>query len=312
MSNRKLDLGFAGTPQIAATILEQLLGKTQYSISCVITQPDKPAGRGRKSLNINPVKQLALKHRIPLLQPGSLADIDDGMFVQLDALVVVAYGQIVPERLLALPRFGCINVHTSLLPRWRGAAPIQRAIEAGDSETGVSIMQMDKGLDTGPVLLQRHCPISQHETAESLHDKLATLGADTLIEALDHIDTIQPVVQDDALVTYASKLTKAEAQLDWQETAEQLERKVRAFNPSPVAFFEMKNLVLRVRDAEIIMQQASVPPGCVQHCDGEFIDIATGAGLLRLRQFQPAGKKIMTVREFLNGHPDFFQSGTDS
>ncbi len=306
MTARNLVLGFAGTPDIAAGILDHLIRQTTHTIKCVLTQPDKPVGRGRKSLNVGPVKNLALEHSIALLQPESSKDIDNEFLSGLDVLVVVAFGQILPERILQLPRLGCINVHTSLLPRWRGAAPIQRAIEAGDFETGVSIMKMTAGLDTGPIFLQQRCPIQSTDTSGSLYEKLAYLGAEALTETLDQIEYLVPNEQDEQLATYAKKLTKAEAFLDWEESAEQLERKIRAFNPAPVACFEMHDLVLRVREAKIIMQQAGNKPGMIEHCAEDYIDIATGNGLIRINKIQPPGKKEMTIKEFLNGHPDFF------
>lgn len=310
MTKTTLRLGFAGTPELAAVVLEHLLEYSSHRVEIIYTQPDRPAGRGRK-LAVSPVKQLALQHRLQLEQPAKPSELDpERRLAGLDALVVVAYGMILPATLLGRPRHGCINVHTSLLPRWRGAAPIQRAIQAGDTETGVTIMQMDEGLDTGPILAQMHCPIAAHETSGSLHDKLARLGAVCLHETLDKIaaSNIHPVSQDSRLATYANKISKAEARLDWMRPALELERTIRAFNPAPVAYTEINGVSLRLWEAMVPADSAAAPSGTIVACSDQGIDVATADGVLRLLKIQPAGKRVMTVREFLNGRPDFFQA----
>ena len=309
MTKPHLRLGFAGTPAIAATVLESLLQKG-YLPEIVYTQPDRAAGRGRK-LHSSPVKNIALQHELTLMQPETPGVIDpDNHLSQLDLLVVVAYGMLLPAKILGLPRLGCINIHTSLLPRWRGAAPIQRAIEAGDKETGVSIMQMDEDLDTGPVLAQIRCLIANDETSGSLHEKLAVLGSKCLIETLERMSAgkIQPIPQDSTHATYANKITKAEARLDWSRKAVDLERQVRAFNPAPVANTEINGLHFRIWEVALINKSANTKPGTILTCDKTGVDIATGDGIIRLLKIQPAGKRIMTIQEFLNGRPDFFNN----
>ena len=227
---------FAGTPQFAASALAALLG--EHQVAAVLTQPDRPAGRGMV-LTPSPVKQLALQHGLAVLQPTTLRTEEAQHAIaalDADVMVVAAYGLILPKAVLQLPRYGCLNIHASLLPRWRGAAPIPRAILAGDSETGITIMQMDEGLDTGDMLLRRICPIAPDDTAQTLHDKLAGIGADSILEALRLLQEhrLTPVKQDGAAATYAAKLLKSEAQIDWRQDARQIERAVRAFNPFPV------------------------------------------------------------------------------
>lgn len=303
-----LRLGFAGTPEIAVAILEFLIDQ-DLTPEYVLTQPDRPAGRGRHKM-ASPVKLCAEKQHIPLFQPGTRAELQSIRELSaLDVLVVVAYGMILPVNVLKQPRLGCINVHMSLLPRWRGAAPIQRAIEAGDKVSGVTVMQMDTSLDTGPILGQHQCTLANNETGATLHDKLAVLGAECLHEILVQMAAgdINAVAQDDAQATYAHKIGKDEAWIDWHRSALEIERKIRAFNPAPVARTDFRQQTFRIWEARAMQQSSSQPPGTVIQAAGEGIDIATADGTLRLLQIQPAGKRTMSVREFLNGHPGFFR-----
>lgn len=303
---KALDIAYAGTPDLAAHILKTLLEKGTHRISLVYTRPDLPAGRGRR-LREGPVKQLAISRGLPVLQPSQKADIDpDGHLVDFDLMVVAAYGMILPEAILNRPRLGCINVHTSLLPRWRGAAPIQRAILAGDAETGITIMQMDAGLDTGPILYQRALPIQPEDTAGSLHDRLAILGGECLLASLDQLSagSALPEPQPDTGVTYADKIRKEEALLDWSRPAVEIERRVRAFNPAPVARAVVAGIEFRVWRAEVLKDQnAATAPGSVAGYSAAGLDVATGNGVLRVVQLQLPGKKVLDCRDFYNGNP---------
>lgn len=300
---------FAGTPQFAVPSLKALL-HSHYTVCAVYTQPDRAAGRGRK-LQASPIKQLALAHDIAVYQPTSLkkatvqAELRD---LQADFMVVVAYGLLLPPAVLAAPRWGCINVHASLLPRWRGAAPIQRALLAGDTTTGVTLIQMNAGLDTGDMLKWTACDILPTDTAQTLHDRLADLGAGLLVETLEQIETLPPVVQTDEGATYAAKLEKTEAHLDWHEPAVVLARKIRAFNPWPVAQAQVFEHTLRIWAAQVLPEQpAQQVIGSVIRCRREGIDIVTGAGVLRLLTVQKAGGKPIAVADFLNAHPQYRQ-----
>lgn len=297
---------FAGTPAFAVIALQALLA-THHEVCAVYTQPDRPAGRGRK-LVASPVKQTAIDCDIPVSQPISLKDPvaqETLHSLHADLMVVAAYGLILPRLVLAIPRLGCINIHASLLPRWRGAAPIQRAIMAGDHETGISIMQMDSGLDTGAVMLRQHCPILDDDTAANLHDRLAELGAQSLLQALQSIQTgtVQLMPQDDSLANYAAKINKAEADLDWRLDALSLQRKVRAFNPGPIAQTRLSNgQALRIWAAEHLAHDSGQMPGSLLQADKSGIVIATGQGALSLTKLQLPGGRPLSAAEFLNAH----------
>ena len=294
---------YAGTPQFAVPPLRRML-EAGFAPLAVLTQPDRPAGRGRK-LHASPVKEAALAAGIPVLQPETLRDpaFRDWLAAQhADLLVVVAYGLMLPPEVLRLPRHGCWNIHGSLLPRWRGAAPIQRAIEHGDTETGVSIMLMDEGLDTGPVLLRRSIPIAADETAGSLQDRLADLGADALLDALRALAGSAPPTaapQPEAGVSYARKLAKAEARIDWSLDAALLARRVRAFNPWPVAWCDIGGERTRVWSARALSYAGSAPPGTVMHASASGIQVATGRGLLVLLELQRPGGRPVSAAEYL-------------
>ena len=309
----KLKLIFAGTPDFAARHLAALLS-SDHEVVAVYTQPDKPAGRGQK-LTASPVKDLALAHDLPVYQPASLRNEEaqaELAALGADLMVVVAYGLILPKAVLDTPRLGCLNVHGSLLPRWRGAAPIQRAIWAGDAETGVTIMQMDVGLDTGAMIRKVSCPIAFDETSASLYDKLAELGPQALVDTLDAMaagDTTAEA-QDDALANYAQKLSKEEARIDWSMEAVAIERCIRAFNPWPISWFEVAEQTIKVWQAEVIDSDHGQSAGTLLKADKQGIDVATGKGVLRLLTLQPPGKKAMSVPDLLNSRRDWFEPGT--
>jgi methionyl-tRNA formyltransferase len=305
---------FAGTPQFAATVLEALLGQA-HRLVAVYTQPDRPAGRGRKA-TASPVKILALDRGIPIEQPRSLGDDEAQQILagyDADLMVVAAYGLLLPEAVLATPRLGCVNVHASLLPRWRGAAPIQAAILAGDRETGISIMQMDAGLDTGPVLRRAACPIHDDDTGASLHDRLAALGARTMVETLAALDAgrVHAEPQNDAQATYAGRIAKRDALLDWSRPAEILARQVRAFNPWPVAYTMAPAAQagnhrpcqrLRIWSARVVAYSGGAPAGTVVASSAAGIDIATERDALRILTLQAPGKRTMSSADYLNAH----------
>ncbi|WP_017345832.1 methionyl-tRNA formyltransferase [Pantoea sp. A4] len=307
-----LKIIFAGTPDFAARHLDALL-TSEHEIVGVFTQPDRPAGRGNK-LTASPVKVLAESHQIPVFQPKSLRPAENQSLVsalEADVMVVVAYGLILPKAVLEMPRLGCINVHGSLLPRWRGAAPIQRSLWAGDSETGVTIMQMDVGLDTGDMLFKLSCPILAEDTSATLYDKLAQLGPDGMLKTLEQLanGVARPEVQDEALANYAEKLSKEEARLDWQLSAVQLERCIRAFNPWPVSYFLVEDQPVKVWQASVLPHQARTPGEIVQ-ADKDGIQVATVDGVLNLKTLQPAGKKAMSAQDLLNSRREWFTPGT--
>ena len=307
-----MNLSFAGTPDFAAVILGALLESPQHKIRHVYTQPDRPAGRGRKT-RPSPVKQLAQQFAIPVKQPASAAELArDADLAGVDALIVAAYGLIIPASVLSGPRYGCINVHASLLPRWRGAAPIQRAIQAGDRETGVSIMLMDSGIDTGKILLQKSCGIRGDDTALSLSGRLAALGSECLLKALAATAdaSIDLTDQGDRLATYAHKVSKQEAEIDWNAGAEQIERTIRAFNPAPVAHTCLTNVKIRIWEARLPdAGTGSGNPGDIIAYGPEGLDVCTGNRILRILTLQLEGKKKHGIREIYNGHPDLFVPG---
>jgi len=316
MPNTSLNIIFAGTPEFAAEHLKALIG-SRHKVIAVYSQPDRPAGRGKK-LTASPVKEVALAYGIPVYQPLNFKSDEakaELAALNADLMVVVAYGLILPKAVLDTPRLGCINVHASILPRWRGAAPIQRAIEAGDTETGVTIMQMDVGLDTGDMLIKVFCPILPTDTGEILHDRLLKIGTPALLNALDQIQSnqINPVKQDDSLSNYALKLSKEEAALNWKLTAIDLERKVRAFNPFPVAHTKpassSDDARIRVWAAKAVNQSSNAAPGKITKIDSDGLWIACAQGQLILEQLQLPGRKAMSIREILRGHPDLFKIG---
>jgi len=295
---------FAGTPDFAVPSLQMLLA-SKHEVCAVYTQPDRPAGRGRHS-HASPVKELALKYAIPVFQPLTLKtdeDLQQLMSFNADLMVVVAYGMILTQAALDVLRLGCINVHGSLLPRWRGAAPIQRALMAGDKKTGVTIMQIARKLDAGDMLHKEECVIGANDTASALHDKLAQLGAIGLNKALAQMEagTLRAEPQDESLVTYAEKLTKSEAIIDWTQSASSIALKVRGLNAWPVAQTFYQGNVLRIWQAEAIATDTDLEPGTVSSLN-KNMDVATGKGLLRLHEVQLPGGKRMTAQAFLNAH----------
>ena len=299
-----LSVAFAGTPEFAAQALDAIL-KAGYAVPLVLTQPDRPAGRGMK-LSPSAVKQLALAHGIEVDQPEKLRT--DAQRARLadcapDVLVVAAYGLLLPKAVLELPRLGCINIHASLLPRWRGAAPIHRAIEAGDAETGITIMQMDEGLDTGPMLLRRALPIAADDTTASLHDRLAALGGDCIVEALAALQCgqLSPTPQPAEGVTYAAKIGRAEADIDWSRPALEIERAMRAFDPFPGAVSTLRDTAVKCWKAQVVAGEGE--PGRVLAVDADGIVVACGRDALRCTVLQRPGSKRLPAREFLRGFP---------
>ncbi|MDO9310629.1 MAG: methionyl-tRNA formyltransferase [Nitrosomonas sp.] len=296
---------FAGTPVFAATALVALLN-ADHEIVLVLTQPDRPAGRGMKTA-ASAVKLFAQQQDLALLQPLTLksAEIQTQLLaLAADVMIVAAYGLILPETVLKIPRLGCLNIHASLLPRWRGAAPIQRAILAGDHETGITIMQMDAGLDTGAILLKRSIAITPDDTTQSLHDKLGLLGAQSVVEALVLLQQgkLVSTVQDETLACYAAKIKKTEAEIDWQQSAEQIDRVVRTFNPNPGAYTYFRDIILKIWQAKVVAGRAAGKPGEIISVDREGITVACGSNMLQVEIVQKPGGKKLSSTDFLTGN----------
>lgn len=307
---------FAGTPDFAAQALATLL-ESNHEVVAVYTQPDRPAGRGRK-LTPSPVKQLALQHHIPVCQPRSLKDPTAQAELrqwQADLMVVAAYGLILPQAVLDTPPLGCINIHASLLPRWRGAAPIHRALLAGDSETGITIMQMDAGLDTGAMLHKLTCPITALDTSASLHDRLAELGGQALLQTLDQLGqhNLTPQPQDDSQACYADKLHKQEGEIDWHQPAEQIDRHIRGLYPWPMAYTFLAGDTIRIHQAQLSEQSApaAYAPGQIAALTDQHILVVCGdRRLLALTQLQLSGGRCLPVSELLHARRSLFAAGT--
>lgn len=304
---QSLKIIFAGTPEISKIALARMLS-AGFKVDLVLTQMDRPAGRGKK-ISMSPVKELALEHGIEVFQPISLKKQADALekirSVQADILVVLAYGLILPQELLDIPRLGCVNIHVSLLPHLRGAAPIQRAIIAGDRQSGITIMQMDKGLDTGDILLQQAVDIAEYETSGSLHDRLAILGADMLIDYLNNYEKIKPVKQDNAQATYAHKIDKIEAQINYLEDAVIIEQKIRGFNPIPGCFTYLAGQRLIVWSAEVVEQNTNLPSGTIiGHTHGDILVACGNNSVLKVTELQLAGRNRQSARQFILGYGD--------
>ncbi|MEA1080178.1 methionyl-tRNA formyltransferase [Marinobacter qingdaonensis] len=307
-------LVFAGTPDFAATALTALLA-TQHTVVGVYSQPDRPAGRGRK-LMPSPVKQVALEAGIPVFQPDTLkteAAQQELAALDADVMIVAAYGLILPKAVLDMPRHGCLNIHASLLPRWRGAAPIHRAIAAGDRETGITIMQMDEGLDTGAMLLKSLTAIEPEDTGGSLHDRLAELGGRAIVEALRLLEKgeLSGEAQNDELACYAHKLTKDEGHIDWHADADAIERLVRAFNPWPGTYTDLGPQRVRIHAASARTEDSNKAPGTVLRRERDGIDIACGTGTLRVTRLQLPGSRAQSVNDLINGGKDLLLPGQE-
>ena len=304
---------FAGTPDFAARHLQSLIDDGRHQIVAVYTQPDRPAGRGKK-LQASPVKRFAEEQGLAIYQPQTLRHTEQQAALaklNADLMVVVAYGLILPQQVLDTPRLGCINVHGSILPKWRGAAPIQRAVEAGDNETGVTIMQMDAGLDTGPMLSITRCHISDEDTSGAIYERLADLGGPALLRAIDKLETgsAQAVAQDDSLSSYASKIDKAEAQIDWSEAAMVIDRRIRAFNPFPCAFTSLEGQRIKIWSSKVERSDCIGQPGQIVRADNQGLLIRCGQGSLLLTEIQLAGKSRLAVAEILKSRADLLAVG---
>ncbi|MDP1574303.1 MAG: methionyl-tRNA formyltransferase [Coxiellaceae bacterium] len=299
-----LNIIFAGTPDFAVPTLQALITASPHKLLAVFTQPDRPAGRGQH-LHASPVKTLAANYHIPIFQPKTLRDADVQAEIKKlnpDVIVVVAYGLILPQAVLDIPRFGCINIHPSLLPRWRGAAPIQRTIEAGDTETAVTIMKMDKGMDTGPILLQEKILLEGTETAGVLHDFCSQRGAALLLTVLRDIEIIKPIPQTDEGATHAAKLEKSESKIDWERSLVEIDCQIRAMNPWPIATMLFQQQPLKIFEAVILStEKTNHTPGDLFQMDNKLC-VAASDGVLEIKLLQLPGKKIMSAKDFLNGH----------
>ena len=299
---------FAGTPKFAVKSLS-VLNQSEHEVIAVYCQPDRPKGRG-KVLTACPVKVCAKANNLLVIQPEDLKDKQSQSQLALlnpDVMVVAAYGQILPKSILEIPKLGCLNIHASLLPRWRGAAPIERAILEDDRETGISIMKMNEGLDTGDILLDKKCTISNHETAQTLHDTLSNIGANAILETLNMLPTLKARPQQNNEATYAEKVTKDEAQIDWHQSAEKISRVIRAFNPRPIAYTnamakQFKNRVLRIIEAEIVNRQTTNSPGEVIKYGQSVCYVATSNGLINLKRVQLSGKNKVSIKDFNNAY----------
>ena len=299
---------FVGTPKFAVKSLS-VLNQSEHEVIAVYCQPDRPKGRG-KVLTACPVKVCAKANNLLVIQPEDLKDKQSQSQLALlnpDVMVVAAYGQILPKSILEIPKLGCLNIHASLLPRWRGAAPIERAILEDDRETGISIMKMNEGLDTGDILLDKKCTISNHETAQTLHDTLSNIGANAILETLNMLPTLKARPQQNNEATYAEKVTKDEAQIDWHQSAEKISRVIRAFNPRPIAYTnamakQFKNRVLRIIEAEIVNRQTTNSPGEVIKYDKNVCYVATSNGVINLKKVQLSGKKEVSIKDFNNAY----------
>ncbi|WP_210397960.1 methionyl-tRNA formyltransferase [Motiliproteus sediminis] len=312
MSHSPLRIIFAGTPEFAAVSLDALI-QSDHQIVAVYTQPDRPAGRGRK-LTPSPVKVAALEAGITVCQPLNFKDEEDRRLLasfDADLMIVAAYGLLLPKAVLQTPRLGCINIHASLLPRWRGAAPIHRALLADDSETGITIMQMDEGLDTGAMRLKLRCPIAADDTSGTLHDRLAELGAEALLDALEQLQrgTLPSEVQDSSQATYAHKLTKEEGLIDWQRPASELARQVRGLNPWPVAYSSLQGERVRVWEAQALEHGSDQQPGTLINADRDGLQVATGQGILSITRLQLPNARQLAVADLLNARQDLFRAG---
>lgn len=299
---------FSGTPKFAVKSLS-VLNQSEHEVVAVYCQPDRPKGRG-KVLTACPVKIFAEENNLLVIQPEDLKDKQSQTQLALlnpDIMVVAAYGQILPKDVLQIPKLGCLNIHASLLPRWRGAAPIERAILEGDKETGISIMKMNEGLDTGDILFEKKCTISNRETAQTLHDTLSNIGANAILETLNMLPTLKARPQQNNDATYAEKVTKDEAQIDWHQSAEQISRAIRAFNPRPIAYTnamakQFKNRVLRIIEAEVVNRQTANSPGEVIEYDKDVCYVATSSGVINLKKVQLSGKKEVSIKDFNNAY----------
>ncbi len=306
-----LNIIFAGTPEFAAEHLRTLIN-SEHNVIAVYSQPDRPAGRGRK-LTASPVKALALENEIPVYQPLNFKTdeaVEDLNALNADLMVVVAYGLILPAVVLNAPRLGCVNVHASLLPRWRGAAPIHRALLAGDETTGVTIMQMDEGLDTGDMLVKTECPILPTDTSQILHDRLIEIGGPALLEALTQLESgnAKPEQQNGELANYAHKLEKAEGRVDWTQSAEQIDRQIRGLTPWPGAFVQWQGDNVRIHKASLLERNSDVSAGTITQMDSSGFSVATGNGTLLIETLQLPGKKAMLVKDILNSRREQFEA----